>query len=354
MAENFEGNPASLYWYVHQVMNGRVGVEDFTFHWHVQAACNGFDATQLVKGGKGYLDWDSDHAYLFVDNSDTDTSPGQQVVFNKLLAYAWMLTMPCKMAIVYGKDYFPSGVWPGAYGLQKWIDNMVWINRMFAFGATQVRYLDKNVAVVTRDGNGGALGWSGGLLTALNFDTYNWQHPYVQTTFGGNQWIHDYTGNGPDLRTDGNGGVQLALRPNAFSSGLSYSMYSKGGVNQPIHVNSYATAQTFFGAADLDIGPVVSGVKSIGKVWCAKNKPISLLLTANRTGWQEMSSIEVQVLAPSDVNAVGCHLGTGGPSASGESVTTESGWHSLVFIGNLLPTDGSSFELKVTYTGGPL
>jgi alpha-amylase len=129
-SEYFDGDPGNLNWWATSPpMSGRSGVEDFTLHWRIQAACNGYNASQFTSNSMGYWQWRSDLAYGFVDNPDTDTSPGQQVMFNKLLAYAFVLSLPLRMALIYGKDYFPSTVWPGAYGLKHGIDS--WLARCF-------------------------------------------------------------------------------------------------------------------------------------------------------------------------------------------------------------------------------
>lgn len=89
-SEFFDGDPVNLNgWATSAPMSGRSAVEDFTLHFRLQAACNGFDATQLVAGGAGYWQMNPGLSVGFVDNPDTDTSPGEQVIFNKGLAYAY-------------------------------------------------------------------------------------------------------------------------------------------------------------------------------------------------------------------------------------------------------------------------
>ena len=353
LSEYFDGDPGNLNWWATSPpMSGRSGVEDFTLHWRIQAACNGYNASQFTSNSMGYWQWRSDLAYGFVDNPDTDTSPGQQVMFNKLLAYAFLLSLPLRMALIYGKDYFPSTVWPGAYGLKHGIDNLIWINRMFAFGGCEVRWADQSVIALSRDGNGGPAGWSGGLLTCLNFDTFNWRTIKVQTTFGSNRQLHDYTGHHPDIWTDSNGMATVNIPPNAYSSGESYCCFAPAGVNQPITVTPRETTQTFFGAPDLDIGPATDTARTIARVYCAKDKPIKAVLTADRTGWQGLSSTQMQILAPSSTPSIGCNLPvTGASTVTTESITTETGWHSIIIAGNKMPPTGAVFAVSVTYMG---
>src|SRR5262249_11070265 len=144
-------------------MSSRSLVEDFTLHWALQAACDGGNAQVL--NGAGYAARNPFLSCTFVDNPDTDTSVGEAIISSKLLAYAFILSAE-GYPFVYGKDYFPDAVWTGAYGLKPWIDNLIWIHENLASGGTVTRYLDPKVIVVNRTGGPG-------LLTALNFDTWN-------------------------------------------------------------------------------------------------------------------------------------------------------------------------------------
>jgi alpha-amylase len=84
-SEYFDGNPDNLNWWATSPpMSSRSLVEDFTLHWALQAACDGGDARRL--DGAGYAARNPFLACTFVDNPDTDTSPGQAVVSSKLLA----------------------------------------------------------------------------------------------------------------------------------------------------------------------------------------------------------------------------------------------------------------------------
>jgi alpha-amylase len=195
-SEFFDGDPATLNWWsTTPPMSGRSLVEDFTLHWALQAACNGYSARPL--NSAGYTTWRPDLACTFVDNPDTDTSAGQQIISNKLRAYAFLLSIE-GYPFVYAKDYFPSSVWPGAYGLQPWIDNLVWVHEHLANGGTITQHLDDKVIVVNRTG-------PPGLLTALNFDTNNATPITCPTAFGAHVQLHDYTGHHEDIWTDADG-----------------------------------------------------------------------------------------------------------------------------------------------------
>lgn len=91
-SEFFDGNPTTLNaWATEPPVSGRSLVADFPIKFALQEACNGFHARPF--DGAGYASWRPDLACTFVDNPDTDTSPGQQVISNKLLGYAFLLTV---------------------------------------------------------------------------------------------------------------------------------------------------------------------------------------------------------------------------------------------------------------------
>ena len=299
-------------------------------------------------GGAGYWQWNSGLAVGFVDNPDTDTTPGEQVISNKGIAYAYMLTLPLRLALVYGKDYFPSSVWPGSYGLKPLIDNLCWISRTFAFGGYQVRWVDKDVHVASRDGNGGAVGWSGGLLTALNFNVLVPRTITCSTPFGPNRWLHDYTGHHPDISTDGNGNATFTIPSNANSHGQSYLCFAPGGVNQPVPQPRHTTTQTYTAAIDLDIMPATNTSQQLPqRIYCAQNTMISLSLKANvPTG----ATLSATAVSPNGKTISYDRIGSNPTNLSGKASAT--GWHAISIEGNGLPSGGGlDYQLAVTYTG---
>jgi len=86
VSEYFDGNPHNLYGWRHGAVDGRSAVFDFTTHFALQQMCDdaGFDMRRL--DGIGYTALDPFGSVTFVDNPDTDLSPGEQIVSNKLLA----------------------------------------------------------------------------------------------------------------------------------------------------------------------------------------------------------------------------------------------------------------------------
>jgi alpha-amylase len=338
-SEFFDGNPATLNWWATSApMSDRSLVEDFAMHWALQAACNRGDARALE--GAGYASWRPDLACTFVDNPDTDTSPGQQIISNKLLAYAFLLTAE-GYPFVYGKDYFPASVWPGAYGLQPWIDNLIWIHEHLANGATVTRYLDDQVIVLNRTG-------SPGLLSALNFDTWNARTISCATSFGPDIQLHDYSGRHDDIWTDAEGRATFTVPSNAYSRGQSYLCFSRAGLDVPNQVTTRATTQAIFGASDLDVMPARNAPTVVGRITAARDTAIAMRIRPDRRDWGAGSAVHVVVTGPHG-EAVINRICTGDNTIA-EGNAAAAGEHLITLTGQELPENGSPFEIEVTYT----
>jgi alpha-amylase len=326
-AEYFDGNPANLNWWATSwPINSRSGVEDFTMHFAIQAACNDLNAPAL--NGAGYSQWNSGLSYGFLDNPDTDTSPGEQVISSKMLGYAFLLTVNCRQVFIFGKDYFPATVWPGAYGLKPLIDNLIYINRTFAYGGQTTRWVDGSVIVIERDGNGGAIAQSPGLLTAMNFDTYNIRTITCATSFGANTRLHDYTGRHGDIWTDWQGNATFTIPANAYCGGQSYLCFSRAFSDKPIVQKPRRTTQEFFGSQDLDIPPAKPGAfQAIARIYVQGETSVA---------FSTKSKIEAALL--------------NGTTRVPGNKPAKTGWYEIgVSASAAAPV---AFDLSVTYTGG--
>jgi len=306
-------------------------------HWALQAACNGADARPL--NGAGYAALRPDLACTFVDNPDTDTSPGQQVISNKLLAYAFLLTVE-GYPFVYAKDYFSETVWPGAYGLQPWIDNLIWVHEHLANGPTSTSYADGKVMVLNRTGQPG-------LLTALNFDTGNAKSIRCWTSFGSNVQLHDYTGRHGDIWTDANGFAQFTIPSNASSKGQSYLCFSRAGLNFPTAIAGRSTIQTIFGSHDLDVAPATNSQALVGRISVDSGSPVSLQIRVDRIGWQAGSVVNFLV-TDGHGHAV-IERACTGDQVSARGIAALAGEHQILVTGRDLPETGSAFEIDITY-----
>jgi len=322
VGEYFDGNPDTLNWWVwNSGMNGRACTFDFSTRFTLQAMCNNggrWDMSQLDH--TGFIGRDAMHAVSFLENHDTDLNSA--VVRNKLLGYAYLLTSegyPC----VYYKDYSTD---PGCYGLKNSLDNLIWIHEHLANGATQYRWKDFQFVVYERLG-------PPNLLVGLNNDTANaWKTVTVQTGFGPNVQLHDYSGHSGDLWTDGQGNATIGIPPNV--NGTGYVCYSRARLDKPNQVPRQATTQVFEGAPDLDIGPALAGEETIiGRIWCDRGFPVSL---------------QPKPASPHLVFSLTDPAGHAVALQGGKGQIEKRGWHTVRV--NSSATAPTPFQLAVTYT----
>jgi alpha-amylase len=221
-AEVYDGNPATLGSFVQQT---GMAVLDFTRQFAYRAVSQGAPLSTLV--GNGFCFHDSDHAYIYVESNDTDGPNG--IVSNKLWFYLDAITMPCKGALIFAKDY-------EVYGLASFIQNLMWIGTTFAIGKLAWEYVDETLLCWSRDGDGGS-SWSGGLFCGYSSDPIRHRSEWIHTPFGPNRHLHDYTGHGPDVWTNQEGWGYFTFGPNVFGSAQNYVAYAPSGTEYqiPIH-----------------------------------------------------------------------------------------------------------------------
>ena len=167
---------------------------------------------------------------------------------------------------------------------------------------------------------------SPGLLTALNFDTYNRREICCATSFGANVQLHDYTGRHGDIWTDWQGNATFTIPANAYCGGQSYLCFSRAGADQPLHLHPRETTQVFIGAEDLDIAPAAPGdLSAIGRIYV------------------EAGSATMFGHAPSIAAALLDEAGTAVP----ENTVAATGWYTVAV--RATGTASTSFELSVKY-----
>jgi alpha-amylase len=342
VGEYFDGNPSALHWWVwNSGMGGRCNAFDFTLHGTIQAMCNSGSGWWMGGlQGAGYIAVDPMNAVTFVENPDTDLSYGENVISNKGLGYALILTAEGYPAVFY-KDYSTD---PGCYGLKPLIDNLIWIHENLAAGSTLTRWgNDPHVYVFERQG-------APGLLVALNNDEANSYTRTVQTSFGPNVQLHDYTGKQGDIWTNGQGMATFTVPAN--HDGQSYLCFSRAGREQGFTLNQRPTTQTFFGAVDLDTGPAENGRPvQAGRIWCQGGTGIDAELRPDTAGWNAGAEIVVDVLDGQGKVLASEAYNAKSANAQIKTKANESGWFAFRLTGSGLPAAGAGYELTVTYTG---
>lgn len=324
-------------------MNSTMSAFDFPTRGLIRNMCNSpasFNMASLDHAG--IQGTDPYHAVTFVENHDTDQN--DPIVQNKLLGYAYILTSEGYPSVFYRDWSTDAGCYGG--GLQAGINNLVWIHEFLASGTTQQRWKNNLVFVYERMGGRH-------LLVGLNNNIgYDYVINGVQTGFGANVQLHDYTGHCPDVWTNSSGQVNLDLP--VANNGAGYCCYAPAGISGSFTAPWNATTQEYDGAQDLDIKPADNAtLNQVCRVWTAQGKSLSGALYFDTTSWTSSTHIYLEI---DDVNgtkvtsknyykttAQGTTLSTT-PSATGfytykiRSYSTPSG--------NAKP----SYQLKITYT----
>jgi alpha-amylase len=236
VAEYWSENVDELDHYVNR-MGGRVSVFDFPLWGLLKDMSNNkgfFDMRRLQRAG--YAARAPQLSVTFVENHDTDR--GYPTSGNKHLGYAYILTSEGYPS-VFWKDYYE-------YGMKRIIDPLVWIHEKLADGSTEYRWADEDLLVYERRGKRG-------LLVGLNDNASSGRSEWVSTAFSGNVQLHDYTGNGPDIWTAGDGRVQISVPAN------SYVAYAPAGMSEGFWVGTHEVQQQVAGVRDLDVKPALPG-----------------------------------------------------------------------------------------------
>ena len=336
VGEFFDGNLSLVQNWISNPfgMRGRSSAFDFPLRALLFQICNDagfFDMSQLDHAGLAGAD--PLHAVTFVENHDTDSGPAR-IFQKKAQGYAYILTSegyPC----VYYRDYSTD---PGCFGLKPVIDNLIWIHEKLAQGATQQRWKEHDIFSFERLGGPH-------LLVGLNNNGNVERTITVDTGFGANSDLHDYSGHSGDVRTDSQGRATIVIPKNA--NGLGYVCYSRVGIGGDFAIHGMAITQDYEGAPDLDIKPATTGEPvQVCRLWVAQGKAIRGALQFNTTGWTAATSLLLELMDPT--GAVVGHLFYHQTTPQGEALlatANSTGW----FTFRIRAAEASPAQLAVTY-----
>jgi len=316
VGEFFDGNLGFIQNWIFNGVKGRCSAFDFPTRFILAAMCNRsrpFNMSQLDHAGLAGRN--PFNAVTFVENHDTDrTDP---IVQNKMLAYAYVLTSegyPC----VFYKDYSTDKF---CFGLKPLIDKLIFIHEKIASGATQQRFKDFDVFAYERLGGPH-------LLVGLNNDGENPATITVDTGFGANVRLHDYTGHGNDVQTDKSGRVTFTI-PQSIN-GLGYVCYSREGISDTFSVDTHNVVQAFEGAHDLDIKPADNTqFVEAARVYCEAGTPLhGSLRHFDIKDWTDTTTITLQMIDPNrEVLVSGSFLRTTPQGEAIVATTKVTGFH---------------------------
>jgi alpha-amylase len=338
VAEFFDGDIGKVQDWLANKMHGRVAAFDFSTRFTLQGMCNSRPFNMSVLDHTGLVGSNPFQAVTFVENHDTDRK--FPIFRNKLLAYAYILTSegyPC----VFYKDYSTD---PGCFGLKSGIDNLIFIHEQLANGGTQQRFKDFDIFAYERLA-------SPGLLTVLNNNPDNDRTITVQTQFGANHPIHNYTAHGQqDVRTDANGQATITIPKN--TNGLGFVCFSRPGIGSAFQITSHSVSQAMEGAPDLDIKPANDTAPvEPGRIFCEAGKDINGRLRFDSHNWTATTTLTLELLDPSRSNLATkvFHQGDNGKSLTAKAAKT--GTHTFRILAAHPPAGHPkiSYTLEATY-----
>jgi alpha-amylase len=220
--EYFDGNPYALSGWVNYWMGRRASALDFMFKFNVGTICNNNSRVSMAQlSDIGYCMQDSMKAVTFIEDHDTDTTEGEQTIWNKPLGYDIMLTFPGEPQIYY-RDWSDD---PNCYNLKARINNGLWIWKNLAQGNFVTRNAEYQTFAHERLGYGSAPG----CIACFNNDQYSAHSMRFQTRYPRNTRLHEYTGNNgysADIWTDWWGCVDVTVPRNVNGcNSLVYGVY---------------------------------------------------------------------------------------------------------------------------------
>lgn len=340
-----DGNPDNEEWWISQT-NRRASTLDFAFQENMA-----YPMCMQAGSGTWHMSWmgnnalsarDSMKAVTFVSSLDSETDGWATIVNNKTLGLALMLGWT-GLPMVYIKDWLPKSM--NGYGLQKQIDNLVWCSRNLCNGTVDILFSDAKSFVFQRTGTPGA-------IIALNNDIWsrNWTTITCRTDFAPGTVLHDYTGkNGTDCRVASDGTIRFGIPP--AENGNGYGVWAPEGHGGTVLPPVYSCTQELFGAADLDVGPVVNGVTTIGRFWIVAGSPVvTQMPSMDTTGWTDTSRVQWEIIDPGGQITGGVAINFTATTIEAHTTAKVTGWHTIYLTGSSLPSAGSAFTFKINYT----
>ena len=193
VGEYWDANVNALEWWANSANSS---VFDFACYYKMHDA---FDGNNLALLNDDMM-WKRNpyKAVTFVSNHDTN------IIWNKLLAYAYILTSEGYPTIFY-RDY------------EEWLDknklnNLIWIHNNKATGTTSILYADNDEYVARRNGYNG----NPGLIVYIN-NSSSMLERWVPTNWSNTQ-IKDFTGNSTWYPTTQSGTwVKIQCPPNSYT-----------------------------------------------------------------------------------------------------------------------------------------
>ncbi len=199
-------------------MDNPISAFDFPLHYKLKGLCDQFNFDLRSLGDGTVVQKFPWWAMTFVDNHDTVRDPGNAVVNDKLLAYAFILTSEGYPS-VFWQDYFNFKL--AGRGTSNGIAALIKAHEGYAGGTASVLYADHDLYIMQRSG----FADQPGLILVLNNRGGGWNGNSVTTQWRTKRltpiawWGRDDPSKPADKWTDLNGVADL------WAAGRGYAVY---------------------------------------------------------------------------------------------------------------------------------
>lgn len=233
--------------------------------------------------------------------------------------------------------------------VREYLANLIWCHQKLNFkdGAYKVRWQAPDLLIIER---------SNKAIIGVNDNWSAWQSATIQTDFGPNRQLHDYSGaNSNDIWTDGSGRATIWVPPANNAGRNCYTVWGPAGISGGFNPPTWATIQEWEMSNDLgdshtnslrqggSIPANSTSWRTAGKIFPASGSTITVnIYPANAT-----PTLETQILNSSGT-VVRTVTGTGNQTMTYTASSTQ--WHSVRIHNTSTSNPGQTAWIKVTYT----
>ncbi|MEW6160917.1 MAG: alpha-amylase domain-containing protein, partial [Verrucomicrobiota bacterium] len=233
---------------------------------------------------------------------------------------------------------------------REWLANLLWCHRNLRFkqGAYKVRWQGQDLLVIER---------SARALVGINDSWNQWQSANVQTDFGPNVVLRDYSSaNATEARTDASGRFIMRVPPcDGSNPRRGYSVWAPVEWIAPAPRPSRTTTQEWEMADDLGdshnsslrqggaLPANSTALRNVGRIWPAAGEPMRVDVFLQRSG----NEVEFRLVHPTGK----IESARGAANFTFNTTPDRMGYHLLQLRNTTTANDAQTVWVKVNYTG---
>jgi alpha-amylase len=233
---------------------------------------------------------------------------------------------------------------------REYLVNLIWCHQKMNWkdGAYKIRHSAPDLLIIER---------SAKAIIGVNDHWSSWQSATVQTDFGPNVQLHDYSGaNSSDIWTDGSGRATIWVPPAINSGRKCYTVWGPTGISGGFSPAAITTTQEWEMADDLGDSHASSlqqggAIPANSTVWRTAGKIFpagGTTITVNVYPANTSPTLVTQILNASN-SVVKSVTGAGNQTITHTAASTQ--YHTIRIRNNSSSNPGQKAWIKVTYSG---